>query len=347
MTVPRKHLEIVAPDHPLQPEPDGMHAAWWLDQLDPWGLQGVPVSSLVPSSFPAVVQVLHPWRSVHDRVSWRPAATQLGFDSVPAVDDTREMDEIPAARAASLEQNPGDLDMVTARTLVDVLARATTTPDDVFVAVWEGWGDVPVQRLPGAADLDTHKRGHFLLRGPLTGVLESVATGLFRRPASGLWWPADRAWFVATVIDFSWTLDLDALFEVSHTGRHDVLRLAIWYLELSLLRRLGYVGRYIASTTRTFGSGRSNTCRQAAPTTGASSRPSPHPRHAGGTCSTTSSGSATCARCRPAAPGCLSGRRPDTRRTGGGLAYPSEDGGFEELRGVASSRATSSTILAS
>jgi hypothetical protein len=40
--------------------------------------------------------------------------------------------------------------------------------------------------------------------------------------------------------------DLDALLEVSHTGRHDVLRLATWYLELSLLRRLGYVGRYIA-----------------------------------------------------------------------------------------------------
>jgi hypothetical protein len=25
------------------------------------------------------------------------------------------------------------------------------------------------------------------------------------RPAAGLWWPADRAWFVATEIDFEWT----------------------------------------------------------------------------------------------------------------------------------------------
>ena len=40
--------------------------------------------------------------------------------------------------------------------------------------------------------------------------------------------------------------DLDALFDVSHSARHDVLRLATWYLELSLLRRLGYDGRYIA-----------------------------------------------------------------------------------------------------
>ncbi|MEX2374691.1 MAG: hypothetical protein WD942_03785 [Dehalococcoidia bacterium] len=39
---------------------------------------------------------------------------------------------------------------------------------------------------------------------------------------------------------------LDALFDVPHGGRHDALRLATWYLELSLLRRLGYEGRYIA-----------------------------------------------------------------------------------------------------
>lgn len=40
--------------------------------------------------------------------------------------------------------------------------------------------------------------------------------------------------------------DLDALFQVSNAGRHDVLRLATWYLELALLRRLGYAGRYLS-----------------------------------------------------------------------------------------------------
>ena len=162
VSVPRKHLKLVAPDHPLAPEPDGTLADWWLQQLRPWGRQGIPVDAFVPSSFAAVGQVLHP-------------------------------------------ASPGELDQTMAAALVDVLTEATTTPDDVFVAVWEGWGDVPPQRFPGAARLDIPGRGHFLLRGPLRGVLASVAASVHDRLAAGLWWPADRAWFVSTEIDFEWT----------------------------------------------------------------------------------------------------------------------------------------------
>jgi hypothetical protein len=62
-----------------------------------------------------------------------------------------------------------------------------------------------VQRFPGAARIGTPNRGHFLLRGPLVGVLSSVAASGHRQSTSGLWWPADRAWFVATEIDHEWT----------------------------------------------------------------------------------------------------------------------------------------------
>ncbi len=206
VSVPRKYLEILPPDHPLAPEPDGTQAAWWLEQLDPWGREGIRVGSLVPSSLPAVCQVLHPWWGAEpDPISWRTAAERLGFGSVTALDSTREMFSIPAAQTAGLYASPGELDTVTASALVDVLASATTTPDDVFVAVWEGWGDVPPQRFPGAARLGTEGRGHFLLRGPLTGALDSVAASGGNRPAAGLWWPADRSWFVATEIEFEWT----------------------------------------------------------------------------------------------------------------------------------------------
>lgn len=206
VSVPRKHLELVPPDHPLAPEPDGAQAAWWLEQLDAWGQQGVPVSSFVPSSLPAVCQVLHPWfGSAAEPMRWHTLAEQFGFASVPDLDRTREMFSIPAAADAGLHAATGELDELTAEALVDVLADATTTPDDVFVAVWEGWGDVPAQRFPGAAHLATQGRGHFLLRGPLAGVLTSVAASGHGRPAAGLWWPTDRAWFVATEIDFEWT----------------------------------------------------------------------------------------------------------------------------------------------
>lgn len=205
VTVPRKHLELVPPDHPLTPEPDGTQAAWWLEQLEPWGDQGLPVSSLVPSSLLAVCQVLHPWRgSDSEPIGWQ-AASQLGFASVTDFDRSREMFSIPAAEEAGLSASCGELDTGVAGALIDNLTNATTTPDDVFVAVWVGWGDVPAQRFPGAAHLETPGRGHFLLRGPLTGVLSSVAASNFDRPVAGLWWPADRAWFVATEIEFEWT----------------------------------------------------------------------------------------------------------------------------------------------
>lgn len=206
VAVPRQHLELRPPDHPLAPEPDGTQASWWLEQLDRWGRHGIPVSSLVPSGFPAVCQVLHPWWGRDaEPIRWATLAEHPGIAELRDRYQTRD-GVLPAlAHEQGLEASTGDLDELTASALVEVLGTATTTPDDVFVAVWEGWGDVPVQRFPGAAHLDTQARGHFLLRGPLIGALSSVRASGHEQPTSGLWWPADRAWFVATEIDFEWT----------------------------------------------------------------------------------------------------------------------------------------------
>jgi hypothetical protein len=206
VTVARRDLELVAPDHPLSPEADGTLASWWLEQLEPWG-RGVPVGSLVPSSLEAVCQVLHPWWGPDDEpVRWRTMSQHPGLAELRERYQTHDGLVQAIAHQEDLGQaRTGQLDDVTASPLVDVLGRATTTPEDVFVAVWEGWGDVPPERFPGAARLPTLNRGHFLLRGPLTGVLDSVSASGSDGPVSGLWWPADRAWFVATDIDFEWT----------------------------------------------------------------------------------------------------------------------------------------------
>ena len=205
VTVPRRHLEVLAPDHPLTPEPDGEQAAWWLDQLDDWGRDGIPVSAFVPASFPAVCQVLHPWDGPDgEPVRWHRLANDPRVAELGASYQTRDGLVHAFASRSGLGGHMGELDAVTAAALVEVLGHATTTPDDVFAAVWVGWGDVPPQRFPGAAELNTQGRGHFLLRGPLTGVLDSVAVDS-DRPTAGLWWPTDRAWFVVTEIDLEWT----------------------------------------------------------------------------------------------------------------------------------------------
>lgn len=207
--VARRHLEIVAPDHPLRPEPDPHVADWWLNQLAEWGWP-LPIAAFVPRSLPTVCRVLHPWSDRDGHVRWDVVAEAAGL---PDRDElaTRLVrghfgKEAPLDTGPYHEPMEGELDDATARSLIEVLSSATTSPNDVFFAVWVGWGDVPPQRFPGAARLETPGRGHFLLRGPIEDALTSIsASRVADRPVSGLWWPADGAWFLATEIDFAWT----------------------------------------------------------------------------------------------------------------------------------------------
>lgn len=209
--VDREGLELVAPDHPLSPEPDPRVARWWSDELDRPRSLPPPIGGLVPRSLPAACRVLHPWRTPHgEPVRWSTVAEELG------VGDRVELAERCIAGwfgsegrfdAGDYRDPPiGRLDQHTAEALVSTLAPATTTPAEVFFAVWTGWGDIPPQQFPQAARVTTPRREHFLLRGPLEGALESIAAGRRRdQPVPGSWWPADRAWFLATGIDYPWT----------------------------------------------------------------------------------------------------------------------------------------------
>lgn len=225
LAVSPRHLELVAPDHPLRAEPDGSHADWWLDQLE--GRQsGLRVSYFVPRSLPAVCRLLHPWEDqVGERVRW---------EDVVEVADVVDRAELgrrvagarygvarPVETGPYVEPHEGEVDPRSAGALVEVLAGATTTPDDVFFAIWHGWGDIPPTRFPGAAHLDTPARGHFLLRGPLEGALTSVSlSSASNGPVSGIWWPADATWFVHSEIDFTWTFVAGSETLVQELGDH-------------------------------------------------------------------------------------------------------------------------------
>jgi hypothetical protein len=80
----------------------------------------------------------------------------------------------------------------------------------------------------------------------------------------------------------------------------------------------------------------------------APSNSEPQRRQPEGSWATTTSGSTRWRSVVPSWPGCPPGLRPDERRSdfGGGLARPSDDGGFEEFREFAFSCASNSATRA-
>jgi len=104
--------------------------------------------------------------------------------------------------------------------LAGILRDWTATPEQCWFCVWEGYGwagmvtpgtdggtprpdpvpavvrQGPRVRLPG--------RDYFLYAGPVTAVT-AVAPLAGDDQTANLWWPADRAWCVASEIDLPWT----------------------------------------------------------------------------------------------------------------------------------------------
>ncbi len=139
----------------------------------------------------------------------------------------------------------GHLDEDLLAALIGDLAAHTTTPADCFFALWEGYGDIhggevagfltafsgppkwpgriftkekptapPPPAFPpevmGGPLLSVGGEQHFLFSGPLSEAGQwgaaSYGNGVPRDINSpNLMWPADRAWFVTTSIEGTWT----------------------------------------------------------------------------------------------------------------------------------------------
>ena len=192
---------------PMQPVPripgmsllaDTGPAAWVeraLNGVDSSG--GWTVATLVPPVFAAYARVLPP---TYDREQRRHRWSEIAAHvSAPLTAGTR-FDDLVAGSDRWGRPSDGGLDAEVTAALVDVLSAFTATPDEAFFCVWEGFGDEETEawrdrpmrvRVP-------HREYH-LLAGPLAAA-PLLPTPLDWRCAN-LWWPADRAWLVATEID--------------------------------------------------------------------------------------------------------------------------------------------------
>jgi hypothetical protein len=184
-------------------EDDVSPGAWIAAALHP-GLDRV--ASLVPPVFAAYARVFHPavrYDGDDDvEVGWAEVAAANGRRAHPGMQwpaVTGAWDYLTEDAQPGLWDNApadGHLPEGVAERLAAVLARHTTTPDDCWFGVWHGHGfitaDAPTLVLPG--------REHWLVRGPVALAAANMADEPWEQSA-GLWWPADRAWLVATDLD--------------------------------------------------------------------------------------------------------------------------------------------------
>lgn len=189
-------------------------AIWIRERLAPF--HAFIVSSVVPGGFDAYARILHPVLargSAPRRVlRWSDVAAWTG--TTLRRDAQFHSVALPPARPAGEPPwdgppEEGNMDPDDAEALTEILRSKTSTPESCWFCLWEGFGWVD-EVVPAAvwngSRVRLPNRDYLLYGGPVQSVVLIAEGG--RQPAAqsaSLWWPADRAWCVATEIDLPWT----------------------------------------------------------------------------------------------------------------------------------------------
>lgn len=178
-------------------------ALWIRDRLHPFAQD---VGSLVPRMFEDCARVFHPATGPDNRpVSWRAIAEangrtvhrQMQFGNIAGA-----WRESPRPDLWTSPPRSGTLSRELGRALASVLRTYTATPDRCWFGVWEGWGGLE----SGTPRFEHPNRCYHLAEGAIDAAASTVYDdewGVHQSPS--MWWPDDRAWFVATEIDLDST----------------------------------------------------------------------------------------------------------------------------------------------
>jgi hypothetical protein len=226
---------------PLEYVDDLTPANWIAERLHPFAQDA---GAIIPPGFEAYARIFHPAsRRVGDEhvpVTWREIADanlrvhhaemQFGGLVTRVGTPARVSDRVPQPGLFDGWPRTGSLPLDLARALVDVLGAHTTTRERCWLAAWEGWGDyrdcsAVMMTIGGSPDdalatpppgtyrekptehptFTLPHRGYYLARGPLAAALATVYGIEWDYKSASIWWPDDRAWCVATEVDFDWT----------------------------------------------------------------------------------------------------------------------------------------------
>lgn len=215
----------------VHPSEDVAVADWVRERLHGFA---VDVGSVVPSGFEAYARIFHPAsRQRHgpdepeEEVRWSTVAEwngrivhqEMQFHSIGGPWQGTPQRQGPRVHEPRL----GVLSGRQSRALVEILARHTATPDACWMCLWDGYGYLhpggsvawlfavkggqarpqppPMSERTFPAQRERVRlphRDYLLFHGDV-----SEAAGWDDGP--NLWWPEDRAWCVASEIDFPYT----------------------------------------------------------------------------------------------------------------------------------------------
>jgi hypothetical protein len=222
---------------PLEYVDDLRPAAWIAERLHPFAQDA---GAIIPPGFDAYARIFHPATRLVGRtevpVTWREIAdanlrvhhSEMQFGAlVTRVGTTVFDDRVTQPGLFDRWPQVGSLPLELAGALVSALRDHTTTPERCWFAAWEGWGDpasaevvfvtfggsndapIPppwtIIERPNRAKFKIPGRGYYIGSGPLTAALETVYGVVQHYQSPSIWWPDDRAWCVATEVDFDWT----------------------------------------------------------------------------------------------------------------------------------------------
>jgi hypothetical protein len=209
---------------------DDVSAADWLEErLHSHGDRCVRLCEFVPDSYQAFARILHPyWGTRSGR--WAEIAASRGVTIGP---DTT-FDEASGLRSEEISRGhcPSDGSLPSAETVAlgRVLTPYTGTPEECVFCFWVGFGiwgsdngetyyglltdeqndalNAPIRErwqrelaaMKQIPRLVLPAREYYLFTGPLARTARPFMFGRWEQSPT-MWWPADRAWFVATEID--------------------------------------------------------------------------------------------------------------------------------------------------
>ena len=169
------------------------------------------VASLVPAVFERYARILHPaWTTDDEPIRWDAVAAwsnrtihalaQWEYICLPLGDP-------PTAAPFATAPREGSLPPHQLAALCALLAAHTVTPEQCFVGLWEGYGGIKQTPWDRAPVLVLDQRTFVVRRGSIE-LAQAVGRPTWNSPSPEgptIFWPADRAWFVASDPDLDST----------------------------------------------------------------------------------------------------------------------------------------------